>query len=89
MQGDFGQAKVELAGEKVRLKVHLGVVALGFSRRPYIEVFESERAEDWFRTFEGACNVSDFRRWKVSSFLRLMETVRKESHGESTDTKKG
>lgn len=52
IQGDFGQATVEIAGEKVKL--HLCVLTLGYSRRPYVDVFESERAEDWFTTFEGA-----------------------------------
>lgn len=52
IQGDFGQATVEVGGEKVKL--HLCVLTLGFSRRPYVDVFESERAEDWFTTFEGA-----------------------------------
>lgn len=52
IQGDFGQATVMIAEEKV--KVHLCVVTLGFSRRPYVDAFESEAAEDWFTTFEGA-----------------------------------
>lgn len=52
IQGDFGQATVQIAEQKVKL--HLCVVTLGFSRRPYVEVFESEAAENWFTTFEGA-----------------------------------
>lgn len=52
IQGDFGQVTVLIGEEKV--KVHLCVLTLGYSRRPYVEVFENERAENWLTTFEGA-----------------------------------
>lgn len=52
LQGDFGQTTVEIADEKVR--VYLCVVTLGYSRRPYVEVFENEKVAAWLQTIEGA-----------------------------------
>lgn len=52
IQEDFGQSAVEIAWEKVKL--HLCVLAPGCFRRPYVEVFETERVEDWLTSFEGA-----------------------------------
>lgn len=52
LQGDFGQTSVEIAGEKS--KVFLCVLTLGYSRRPYVEVFENEQVASWLTTLEGA-----------------------------------
>jgi transposase len=52
LQGDFGQATVEIADEDVR--VYLCVVTLGYSRRPYVDVFENEKVPAWLQTIEGA-----------------------------------
>jgi transposase len=52
LQGDFGQATVEIGGEKI--KIYLCVLTLGYSRRPYVDVFENERAAAWYTTIEGA-----------------------------------
>lgn len=57
MQGDFGQATVEIAGEKVR--IYLCVVTLGYSRRPYVEAFENEQTGSWLQTFEGSFRYFD------------------------------
>ena len=57
IQGDFGQTTVVIGEEKVR--VHLCVLTLGFSRRPYVDVFETEAVEDWLTTFEGAFEYFD------------------------------
>jgi len=43
---------VPIAGERVR--VHLFVATLGYSRRPYVAVFEHERQAAWFGGMEGA-----------------------------------
>lgn len=52
LQGDFGQTSVEIAEEKT--KIFLCVVTLGYSRRPYVEVFENEQVASWLTTLEGA-----------------------------------
>lgn len=61
MQIDFGQKKVAIGGEKV--KVHLLVAVLGYSRRIYVQAFLAERGDDWregvanaFRHFGGVPN---------------------------------
>src|SRR5512135_1393175 len=52
LQIDFGEATVPLAGERV--KVHLFVATLGYSRRPYVAVFSHQRQSAWWQGIEGA-----------------------------------
>lgn len=52
MQIDFGETTVAIAGERVR--VHLFVATLGYSRRPYVAVFSHERQSAWWAGIEGA-----------------------------------
>jgi transposase len=52
LQIDFGETTVSIAGERV--KVHLFVATLGYSRRPYVAVFEHQRQAAWWSGIEGA-----------------------------------
>src|SRR5690349_6168841 len=52
LQIDFGEITVPIAAERV--KVHLFVATLGYSRRPYVAVFEHERQVAGFGGMEGA-----------------------------------
>jgi len=52
LQIDFGETSVAIAGERVR--VHLFVATLGYSRRPYVAVFSHERQLAWWQGIEGA-----------------------------------
>jgi transposase len=52
LQIDFGEATVAIGGE--RTKVHLFVATLGYSRRPYVAVFEHQRQSAWMDGIEGA-----------------------------------
>jgi transposase len=52
LQIDFGETTVAIAGERVR--VHLFVATLGYSRRPYVAVFTHERQSAWWSGIEGA-----------------------------------
>lgn len=52
LQIDFGEVTVAIAGE--RTKVHLFVATLGYSRRPYVAVFEHQRQSAWMDGIEGA-----------------------------------
>ena len=52
LQVDFGQRRVVIAGEGVR--VYLFVATLGYSRRCYVATFRHERQSSWFRGLEGA-----------------------------------
>ncbi|VVS94890.1 IS21 family transposase [Desulfoluna spongiiphila] len=52
LQIDFGTTTVGIADEKVR--VHLFVATLGFSRRPFVAAFRHERQSAWLRGLEGA-----------------------------------
>lgn len=52
LQIDFGEITVSLAGERV--KIHLFVATLGYSRRPYVAVFDHERQSAWMGGMEGA-----------------------------------
>src|SRR6185437_13767028 len=52
LQIDFGEMVVAIAGERVR--VHLFVATLGYSRRPYVAVFSHERQSAWWQGIEGA-----------------------------------
>ncbi|MCY1740857.1 IS21 family transposase [Ensifer sp. SL37] len=52
MQIDFGDTKVWIGGERVR--VHVFVGTLGYSRRMHARVSLRERQSDWFEGMEGA-----------------------------------
>jgi transposase len=52
LQIDFGETTVSIAGERV--KVHLFVATLGYSRRPYVAVFDHQRQSAWWGGIEGA-----------------------------------
>lgn len=52
LQIDFGETTVAIADERVR--VHLFVATLGYSRRPYVAVFTHERQSAWWSGIEGA-----------------------------------
>jgi transposase len=52
LQADFGQVTVPIAGEKVKL--HACVLTLGYSRRPYVEVFDNEQIDSWLRAMEAS-----------------------------------
>ena len=52
LQIDFGETTVSIAGERV--KIHLFVATLGYSRRPYVAVFEHQRQAAWWSGIEGA-----------------------------------
>jgi transposase len=52
LQIDFGETCVPIGGERVR--VHLFVATLGYSRRPYVAVFSHERQSAWWQGIEGA-----------------------------------
>ena len=59
LQIDFGEITVAIAGERV--KVHLFVATLGYSRRPYVAVFDHERQAAWLGGIEGAFHYFDGR----------------------------
>jgi transposase len=52
LQVDFGERRVEIAGEMIR--VHLFVATLGYSRRRYVRAFRNERQACWLEGIEGA-----------------------------------
>lgn len=52
LQIDFGERRVEIAGELVR--AHVFVATLGYSRRLYTRAFRHERQESWLAGLEGA-----------------------------------
>jgi transposase len=52
MQIDFGDTRVWIGGERVR--VHLFVATLGYSRRLHLRASPRERQADWFEGMEGA-----------------------------------
>jgi transposase len=52
LQIDFGETTLAIAGERVR--AHLFVATLGYSRRPYVAVFSHERQSAWWEGIEGA-----------------------------------
>jgi transposase len=52
VQGDFGQITVPIGGEKVKL--HACVLTLGYSRRPFVEVFDNEQIDSWLSTMEAS-----------------------------------
>ncbi len=56
LQADFGQCVVRIAGERVR--VHLAVLTLGWSRRLVVRAFRSEKQDHWLEAMEEA-----FRHW--------------------------
>ncbi|QCH15525.1 IS21 family transposase [Synechococcus sp. CB0101] len=56
LQADFGQCVVRIGGERVR--VHLAVLTLGYSRRLLVRAFRSEKQDHWLSTLE-----EGFRHW--------------------------
>ena len=52
LQIDFGEIKVWIADERV--KIHLFVATLGYSRRLSVRASASKRQADWFAGMEGA-----------------------------------
>ena len=52
LQIDFGATSVSIGGERVR--VHLFVATLGYSRRLFVRAFRHERQAAWFDGMEGA-----------------------------------
>jgi transposase len=56
LQADFGQCMVGIGGERVRL--HLAVLTLGWSRRLVVRAFRSEKQDHWLEALEEA-----FRHW--------------------------
>jgi transposase len=52
MQIDFGEKRVWIAGEPVR--VHLFVATLGYSRRNFVMAFDNQRQSSWLRGIEAA-----------------------------------
>lgn len=52
MQIDFGEKRIEIGGEKVR--VYIFVATLGYSRRTYAAAFLHERQSAWFDGMEAA-----------------------------------
>jgi transposase len=52
LQADFGQSVVRIAGERVR--VHLAVLTLGWSRRLVVRAFRSEKQDHWLEAMEEA-----------------------------------
>ncbi len=56
LQADFGQCMVRIGGERVR--VHLAVLTLGYSRRLLVRAFRSEKQDHWLEALE-----EGFRHW--------------------------
>nr|WP_244505182.1 IS21 family transposase [Pelagibacterium luteolum] len=52
LQIDFGDTKVWIDGERVR--IHVFVATLGYSRRLHIRASQRQRQTDWFEGMEGA-----------------------------------
>jgi len=52
LQIDFGETRVWIGDE--RLRIHLFVATLGFSRRMHVRASLQERQADWFEGLEGA-----------------------------------
>jgi transposase len=52
LQIDFGESRVGTGGERVR--VHLFVATLGYSRRPFVQAFGHERQSAWLDGLEAA-----------------------------------
>ena len=52
MQIDFGDTRVWIGGERIR--IHVFVATLGYSRRLHIRASQRQRQTDWFEGMEGA-----------------------------------
>jgi hypothetical protein len=52
LQIDFGEVRIEVGGE--RMRAHLFVATLGYSRRPFVQAFRHERQSAWLDGLEGA-----------------------------------
>lgn len=57
LQADFGETYARIADE--RIKVHLCVLTLGYSRRLVVRAYRHERQANWLLTMEEA-----FRYWR-------------------------
>ena len=53
LQIDFGEIRVPMADEG-RVRLHLFVATLGYSRRVYVQAFRHQRQQAWFDGIEGA-----------------------------------
>ena len=69
LQADFGQCMVRIGGERVR--VHLAVLTLGYSRRLLVRAFRSEKQGHWLEAMEEA-----FRHWGGVPQEVLMDNAR-------------
>ena len=56
LQIDFGETTVPIAG--ARVKIHVFVATLGYSRRPYVAVFEHQRQAAWWSASKGRFTIS-------------------------------
>lgn len=52
LQVDFGETRVSIGGERVRL--YLFVATLGYSRRIFVRAFRHERQSAWLEGMEAA-----------------------------------
>jgi transposase len=69
LQADFGQCMVSIGGERVR--VHLAVLTLGYSRRLVVRAFRSEKQNHWLEALE-----EGFRHWGGVPQEVLMDNAR-------------
>jgi transposase len=69
LQADFAQCLVSIAGARVR--VHLCVLTLGYSRRMVVRAYAHERQENWLRALEEA-----FQHWGGVPREVLMDNAR-------------
>src|SRR3954447_19984110 len=85
MQIDFGECGVTLGGERVR--VHLFVATLGYSRRAFVRAFRHERQSAWFEGIEGAFHhfVGCLRRCCSTTPAPWLSTTTR-GHGRSRST---
>jgi transposase len=54
LQIDFGETRVPIAGETIRLYLYLFVATLGYSRRCFVRAYRHERQSAWLDGIEGA-----------------------------------
>jgi transposase len=80
MQGDFGQTKVLIGGEAVW--VHLCVLTLGYSRRPFVKPFRHERRDNWLVGIEAA-----FHHFEGSTEEVLIDNARALVHSHNAQTR--
>jgi transposase len=56
LQADFGETYARIAGERV--KVHLCVLTLGYSRRLVVRAYRHERQVNWLLAMDGVLPIS-------------------------------